>query len=108
LLRSYGDFAIAALNVKDAVTGVALGENGFALSVFCEALSLTYRFEKGLKLETPHQAPIGRWPIIPASEPHWAQIEARDPFRDRNEDGERQDAWCIAHMMRQLNVRYWH
>jgi hypothetical protein len=22
----------------------------------------------------------------------WAQIEARDPFRDRNEDGKRQDA----------------
>jgi hypothetical protein len=51
LLRNYGDFAIAALDVKDAVTGVALGENGFAFAVFCEALSLTYRFEKGLKLE---------------------------------------------------------
>jgi hypothetical protein len=51
LLRNYGDFAIAALNVKDAVTGVALGENDLAFAVFCEALSLTYRFEKGLKLE---------------------------------------------------------
>lgn len=29
----------------------------------------------------------------------WAQIEARDPFRDRNEDGKRQDAlrkWLFA------------
>ena len=29
----------------------------------------------------------------------WAQIEAREPFRDRNEDGERQDAlrkWLFA------------
>jgi hypothetical protein len=66
LLRNYGDFAIAALDVKDAVTGVALGENGFAFAVFCEALSFTYRFEKGLKLERHMRL---HWPpIIPALE----------------------------------------
>jgi hypothetical protein len=60
LLRNYGDLAIAALNVKDAVTGVALGENGFAFAVFCEALSLTYRFEKGLKSERHTRL---HWPL---------------------------------------------
>ena len=59
LFRNYGDFAIAALNVKDTVTGVALGENDLTFAVFCEALSLTYRFEKGLKLERHMRL---RWP----------------------------------------------
>src|SRR5688572_30596129 len=51
LLRNYGDFAIAALNVKDTVTWVALGEDGFALSVVCEGLSPFYFSEKGFKVE---------------------------------------------------------
>ena len=66
-LRYYGDFAIAALNVKDAVTRVALGEDGFTFAVFCEGLSPAYRFEKSLKLNATRGS-IGRWPIIPTSE----------------------------------------
>jgi hypothetical protein len=60
LLRYYGDLAIAALNVKDAVTGVALGEDGFAFAVFHEGLSPTYRCEKGLKVE---RHPRLHWPL---------------------------------------------
>ena len=42
LLRNYGDFAIAALNVKDALTGVALREDGFALAIRNKGPSAIY------------------------------------------------------------------
>jgi hypothetical protein len=80
LFRNYGDFAIAALNVKDAVTSVALGEDGFAFAVFYAGLSPIYRLEKSLKLERHARlhSPLAYYtsPRMPGKIPGWNWLPA--------------------------------